>query len=66
MEYSNGYEVGRLRTASSFYRKDTHQEAMKQSRKFFSKIQFHRIQKEDLMNWKDAKKYLRTTNRIKQ
>ena len=58
MEYSNGYEAGdmRLRKASSFYRKDTHQETMKQSRIFFSKIQSYRIQKEDLLGWKEAKK----------
>lgn len=41
---------------NDFYRKDTHQEAMKQSSKFSSKIKSHRIQKEDLINWKEAKK----------
>jgi hypothetical protein len=40
---------------NDFYRNGTHLEAMKQSKKFSSKIQFHRIQKEDLMNWKEAK-----------
>lgn len=41
---------------NEFYRKDTHLEAMKQSKNFSSKIQSHRIQKEDLMSWKEAKK----------
>ncbi len=41
---------------NEFYRKDTHLEAMKQSKKFSSKIQSHRIQKEDLIPWKEAKK----------
>ena len=41
---------------NDFYRNGTHQEAMKQSRNFSSKIESHRIQKEDLMNWKEAKK----------
>ena len=41
---------------NDFYRKDTHQEAMQQSGNFSSKIQSYRIQKEDLMNWKEAKK----------
>ena len=41
---------------NDFYRNGTHQEAMKQSEKFSSKIETHRIQKEDLMNWKEAKK----------
>jgi hypothetical protein len=40
---------------NDFYRNGTHLEAMKQSEKFSSKIQSHRIQKEDLMNWKEAK-----------
>ena len=39
-----------------FYRNGTHLEAMKQSKKFSSKIQSHRIQNEDLINWKEAKK----------
>ncbi len=39
-----------------FYRNGTHLEAMKQSKKFSSKIQSHRIQKEDLLIWKEAKK----------
>jgi hypothetical protein len=39
-----------------FYRNGTHLEAMKQSKKFSSKIQSHRIQNEDLMSWKEAKK----------
>jgi hypothetical protein len=41
---------------NEFYRNGTHLEAMKQSIKFSSKIQSHRIQKEDLMPWKEAKK----------
>jgi hypothetical protein len=41
---------------NEFYRNGTHLEAMKQSKKFSSKIQSHRIQKEDLMPWKEAKK----------
>jgi hypothetical protein len=41
---------------NDFYRKGTHQKAMKQSGNFSSKIQSYRIQKEDLMNWKEAKK----------
>jgi hypothetical protein len=39
-----------------FYRNGTHLEAMKQSKKFSSKIQSHRKQNEDLMSWKEAKK----------
>ncbi len=39
-----------------FYRNGTHLEAMKQSKKFSSKIQSHRIQNEDLMSWKELKK----------
>jgi hypothetical protein len=41
---------------NDFYRNGTHQEAIKQSGNFSSKIQSYRIQKEDLMNWKEAKK----------
>ena len=41
---------------SDFYRSGTHLEAMKQSKNFSSKIQSHRIQKEDLVGWKEAKK----------
>ena len=40
----------------AFYRNGTHLEAMKQSKKFSSKIQSHRIQKEDVLGWKEAKK----------
>jgi heme-degrading monooxygenase HmoA len=43
---------------TDFYRKDTHLEAMKQSKSFSSKIHSIRIQKEDLMSWKDAKKLI--------
>lgn len=41
---------------NDFYRNGIHLEAMKQSRKFSSKIQSRREQNEDLMRWKDAKK----------
>nr|WP_315165063.1 hypothetical protein [uncultured Flavobacterium sp.] len=41
---------------NDFYRNDTHQEAMKQSSKFSSKIESLRIQNEDLIPWKEAKK----------
>jgi hypothetical protein len=43
---------------TDFYRKGTHLEAMKQSQSFSSKIYSIRIQKEDLMSWKEAKKQL--------
>lgn len=43
-----------------FYRNGTHLEAMKQSKTFTSKIQSNRIINEDLMSWKEAKKYLVT------
>ena len=39
----------------TLFRNSTHLEAMKQSKKFSSKIQSHRIQKEDLLIWKEAK-----------
>ncbi len=41
---------------TDFYRNGTHLEAMKQSKKFSSKIQSHRIQKQELMSWQEAKK----------
>lgn len=41
---------------NDFYRKGTHLEAMKQSKNFSAKIQSHRLQNEDLMGWKEAKK----------
>ncbi len=41
---------------NAFYRNDTHREAMKQSSNFSSKMESYRILKEDLMNWKEAKK----------
>lgn len=41
---------------NDFYRNGTHLEAMKQSKKFSSKIQSHRIEKKDLLGWKEAKK----------
>jgi hypothetical protein len=39
-----------------FYRHETHLEAMKQSKTFSSSIHSRRIAKEDLMDWKEAKK----------
>lgn len=39
-----------------FYRNGNHLEAMKQSKKFSSKIQSHRIENDDLINWKESKK----------
>jgi len=41
---------------NQFYRNGTHLEAMKQSKTFSSKIQSLRVNQEDLMNWKEAKK----------
>lgn len=41
---------------NDFYRNGTHLEAMKQSKTFSSKIQSHRIQNEELLPWKEAKK----------
>jgi len=41
---------------NTFYRIGKHLEAMKQSKKFSSKIQFKRINKADLISWKDGKK----------
>lgn len=41
---------------NNFYRNGTHLEAMKQSKSFSSKIKSKRINKEDLIPWKDAKK----------
>lgn len=41
---------------NEFYRNGTHLEAMKKSKTFSSSIQSHRIQNEDLINWKEAKK----------
>ncbi len=41
---------------NDFYRSGTHLEAMKQSKTFSSKIQSKRIQNEDLLSWKEAKK----------
>jgi len=40
----------------AFYRNGTHLEAMKQSRLFSSKIQSKRINSEELITWKEAKK----------
>lgn len=39
-----------------FYRKGTHLKAMKQSKTISYKIQSHRIQNDQLMNWKQARK----------
>jgi hypothetical protein len=41
---------------TDFYRKGTHLEAMKKSKSFSSKIQSKRIQSQDLVPWKEAKK----------
>ena len=41
---------------NDFYRNGTHLEAMKQSKTFSTKIQSHRIQNDQLMNWTQAKK----------
>jgi hypothetical protein len=41
---------------NAFYRNGKHLEAMKHSKIFSSKIQFKRINKADLISWKDGKK----------
>ncbi len=41
---------------NEFYRNGTHLEAMKQSKLFSSKIQSKRINREELISWKEAKK----------
>lgn len=41
---------------NAFYRNGKHLEAMKQSQKFSSKIQFKRINQVDLISWKNGKK----------
>jgi hypothetical protein len=41
---------------NDFYRNGTHLEVMKRSKKISSKIQSHRVQEEDLMSWKKAKR----------
>jgi hypothetical protein len=41
---------------NDFYRKGTHLEAMKQSKKISSKIESKRTIHDQLMNWKEAKK----------
>lgn len=41
---------------NNFYRSGVHVEAMKQSRSFSSNIQSKRIQEENLISWKEAKK----------
>jgi hypothetical protein len=48
---------------TDFYRNGKHLEAMKQSKSFSSKIQSMRISREDLISWKEGKKYLKTTER---
>lgn len=42
---------------NDFYRNGSHLEAMKQSKTFSLKIQSHRIQNEELLSWKEAKKW---------
>lgn len=46
---------------NDFYRNGSHLEAMKQSKKFSSKIQSLRVQNEDLLGWKEAKKLFSST-----
>jgi hypothetical protein len=41
---------------NDFYRNGTHLEAMKQAKTFSSNIQSNRIQNEELIDWKEAKK----------
>lgn len=41
---------------NNFYRNGTHLEAMKQSKSFSSKIKSLRLNKDDLIDWKEAKK----------
>jgi hypothetical protein len=41
----------------NFYTHGTHLEAMKQSKSFSSKIQSKRTISDDLITWKEAKKY---------
>jgi len=41
---------------NAFYRNGTHLEAMKKSRLFSSNIQSKRINREELISWKEAKK----------
>ncbi|MBK7959232.1 MAG: DUF3291 domain-containing protein [Bacteroidetes bacterium] len=41
---------------NNFYRSGVHLEAMKQSRSFSSNIQSKRLDREDLISWKEAKK----------
>jgi hypothetical protein len=48
--WENGKDI------NDFYRNGTHLEAMKQSKNFSSKIQSLRIEKEDLISWKESKK----------
>ncbi len=45
---------------NDLYRNGIHLEAMKQSRKFSSKIEYRRLQNEDLIPWKEAKKLFAT------
>jgi hypothetical protein len=41
---------------ANFYRSGTHLEAMKQSKTFSDKIKSTRVEREDLISWKEAKK----------
>lgn len=47
---------------NDFYRNGKHLEAMKQSKKFSSRIQSLRIQKDKLMGWAEAKKLFDSVN----
>ena len=44
---------------NDFYRNGTHLEAMKQSKKFSSKIKSKRLNSEEVISWKEAKKVLK-------
>lgn len=43
---------------NDFSRKGTHLQAMKNSKKISSRIQSHRVHREDLLSWKEAKNLL--------
>lgn len=45
---------------NNFYRMGTHLEAMKQSKTFSSNLKSLRINKDDLIGWKEAKKLFKT------
>ena len=45
---------------NNFYRNGIHLEAMKKSKSFSSNINSYRLNKDDLINWKEAKKHFDT------